>query len=487
MMIICSCAQAADISVVPYDVITPLPKRATLSHDDVQTHYKIAFDRFVQSNTKSAYTNFRVLIESIIPNDYSYMQIAQNLADIGLFNLSELAISRVNDKDITGLAADDIKHWYFPAKKLKQQDEIYLGEVYSNIVYNDQSREATAELVKNTELMADYDYANYVAALGYLKSGNSVEAEKQINLAISKNPQNINYKKLQAEIIAAGKKPQNALKIVEAVKKQTFYTVDFSRKVDSLEQYILYKTEKNEAQKMYRLGYYYYYEHELTKAGRTLQSALGNKKGKNADVYALMARIYFDTNDFEKAQDTALKAYKLNSNNQTNLVVMGDLRYRSKDYKEALKYYQKAQDGTSWAPAVRVAQTYQVLEKEKKALEIYTTVLKTFSDAYPAYYYVALSDKSKELAYLKKAVALNMNFIDGWIDLGRTEIERRNFDTARKYLQIAFSIDENNYRYYYYQGLVFKNQGMKEDAVAYFRKSLILNPNYSPAQEELRG
>ena len=36
--------------------------------------------------------------------------------------------------------------------------------------------------------------------------------------------------------------------------------------------------------------------------------------------------------DYEKAQDTALKAHKLDSNNYLSLSVLGDLSYRNKDY-----------------------------------------------------------------------------------------------------------------------------------------------------------
>ncbi|MDR1168351.1 MAG: tetratricopeptide repeat protein [Heliobacteriaceae bacterium] len=478
-----------EIRTAPDTMVISVPKRAALTHNDVHNHYAIAFDRFVQSNVKSAYSNFRVLIETIVPNDYAYMLMAENMADIGLFNLSGLAMSKIDDKDVTNVLSDDIKRYYFPSKKLKVEDEIYLGEVYSNIIYNDQSREAAAELIKNTALLADSDYANYVAALGYLKSGNAQEAEKYINIALGMNPQNINYKKLYAEIVAQGKKPQNALKIVEDIKQQRLYSVDFSNKVNSLEQYILYKTKKNEIQKMYHLGYYYYCENELHKSARTLQGALsGNIRGKksiNADVYALLARVYFDMNEFEKAQDTAAKAYKLKRDDPVILLVLGDLRYREKDYKGALRYYEDAHDKNSWIPAIKAAQTYQMLNKEKKAAEVYDKVLKNFSDAYLAYYNVALKDKTKEIPYLKKALALNMAFKDGWIDLGRVETERRNFAAAKKYLQIAYYIDENDFRYYYYQGLLFKNQGLKEDAQSSFRKSLILNPDYAPAKEEI--
>ena len=118
-------------------------------------------------------------------------------------------------------------------------------------------------------------------------------------------------------------------------------------------------------------------------------------------------------------------------------------------------------------------------------MEIFTKVLKAYNNAYAAYYYIAINDKSKELAYLKKCVALNNNFKDGWLDLARVEIERENFDDAKNYLATAKHIDENDFRYYYYQGLISKNQGLQDDAIFNFKKSLILNPDFTPAKEEV--
>ena len=471
----------------PVNTIAIPIKKATLTHNSLHNQYVIAFDRFMQSNVKSSYMDFKNLIETMDENDYAYMKMAENMADIGFFELADLAASKIEDKELSDFLVGDINLYYGISKKLKQDDEIYLGEVFSNIIYNDQSREATSELVKNTELMTNSDYANYLAALGYLKSNDFVEANNYIDTAIKMNAQNLNYKKLKAEILSQGRKPQNALKMVDYIKTQNLYTTDFSKKVKSLEQYVLYKSQKDYSEKMYHLGYYYYYENEYAKALRTLQSSLTTKKKHNKEVYAILSRVYYDMHEFEKAQDTAMKAYKLDSGNSTVLLVLGDLSFRTGDYKNALRYYKDAEnkDKTSSICSVKVAQTYEQLGKDKKAIEIYEKILKTYSDSWVAYYKVALKDKSKEIAYLKKAVAINMNYKDAWIDLGRVELERGNYFEAKKYLGVANYIDENDFRYYYYQGLIAKNQGLKQDAQRYFKKSLLLNPDYIPTKEEL--
>jgi tetratricopeptide (TPR) repeat protein len=493
ILILTSVPACAFDEIQPANPLSPLPiqsntialpiKKATLTHNSIRNQYVIAFDRFMQSNVKSSYSDFKNLIETMNSNDYAYMVLAERMADIGFFNLSSLATSKISDQNLSSFLTDDIELYYFPSTKLKTDDEIYLGEVSSNILYNDQSREATMELVKNTTLLSNSDYANYVVALGYLKSNDIANAGIYIDNAIKMNAQNLNYRKLKAEILSQGKKPQNAEKVIEYIKSQPLYSADFTRKVNSLEQYVLYKSKKNYSEKMYHLGYYYYYENELSKSVRSLQGALTTKKKFNKDVFALLSRVYFDMNDFEKAQDTALKAINIDSNNSLALLVLGDLSYRNSDYKSALKYYRKAENSDKYDAPLKIAQTYEQLGKDKKALEIYEKLLKTYNDCYLAYYKIALHDKSKEVAYLKKAIAINFNFKDAWIDLGRCAIEQKNYKDAKKYLQIANYIDENDFRYYYYQGLLAKKQG--EDGTSYFEKSLLLNPNYQPAKEEL--
>ena len=65
------------------------------------------------------------------------------------------------------------------------------------------------------------------------------------------------------------------------------------------------------------------------------------------------------------------------------------------------------------------------------------------------------------------------------------EIDKGNYDVAQKYLANAFYIDENDFRYYYYQGLVNKNLGDYSQAEYNFKKCLKLNPKYTDAQKAL--
>src|SRR5574344_274374 len=463
-----------------------------LDENDAFYHLVNASDRFVQCNIKASWGDFKNLILSVGQNDFVYLSIAQRMSELGFFDLADLAISKVVDRQIARVSVDEMKSFYYPKKKLKLDDEMFLAEIYSNIMYNDQSGESANELLQNQNLMSTSDYANYLEALASYKSKEYAKAFRYVSFAIIQNPYNLNYLKLKAQILADGQTPTDAVKVVNVLKRQNLASAEYNRQVKSLEQYVLYKIAKCPWEKTYHLGYHYYLENDGSKAIRTLQGAiaLSGRKSHQAKVYGLMSEIYLTLNEYEKASDCALRSHKIDSNNVQALMTLGNLSYKGGNYEQALKYYKKAsgEDKYAYKPLVGMAKTYQKLKFEDKSREIYTKILKTHSDCYEAYYNVALMNSNNsedELIYLKKAVSINLQYEDAWIELARLQIEREKYQIAQEYLSNAYYIDENDFRYYYYQGKLYKNIGETTKADYNFKKCLKLNPNFNAAQKEL--
>lgn len=482
-------SQNTQVGTVSIDLNKPQDnaKYIDLNENDAFKNFDEATDKFVQCNIRTSWEDFKSLINKIQSNDFMYISFANKMADLGLFDLANLAGTKVQDKSLSNVSFDAMKRFYFPRNKLRLDDELFLAEAYSNISFNNQSSEATNEILKRETLLNNSDYANYLVALGSYKSGNLSRAAKYINIAVLQNSTNLNYQKLKAEILAEKNEPEEAIKVVENLKRQNLYSYEYERKIKSLEQFVLYKVKKAQWEKDYHLGYYYYLENDSSKAVRTLQGALSARKTNKGMIYSLMSEIYLSMNEFEKAADTAKKAQKTDSKNPKALITLGDLSYRNNNYKQAIDYYKKAagQDKKSYIPLVKEAQAYQKMNNIKKASDIYTKILKTHSDSWEAYYNVALLDQDKKIIYLKKSLAINPLYDDAWIELAKTEIDKGNCLIAQKYLANAFYIDENDFRYYYYQGLIDDNSGNYSQAKYNFKKCLKLNANYKEAQKAL--
>jgi len=455
------------------------PKKVSISYDSPFALYNIAFERFKNSNIKPAYDDFKNLFENAKANDYFYMKMAEEMAKIGFYSLSDLAMNKIKEKEIAQIVVEDIKNYYFPNQLMRSKKELYLAELYSNIVYNQQTSEVLNELGEISEVFDGADYANYLQAFAYVQNRDYENAKIYIEKAVAINPKNLNYQSLQVEILAEVNMPKEALKIVNKLKKQQIYSVSFTNKIKSLEQYVLYKLAKKESLKNYHLAYYYYLENAYEKAIRTL---LGIEK-KNKNINALLARIYYDTQDFDKSMGFADKAKTSALANE----VKGDYYSEKEEFEKAVKFYARASklDKKQVQFKEKLAQAYLEVGQSSKAKNIFETLVVSANNAYLSYYNLAKMDESKTLPYLKKAVAINVKFTDGWLALADCEMKRENLDDASKYLKIVKSIDENNYKYYYYLGLLCDKRGQKQEAQLNFQKSLLLKPEFKPAKEAL--
>ncbi len=455
------------------------PKKVAISYDSPFALYNIAFERFKNCNIKPAYDDFKNLFENANASDYFYMKMAEEMAKIGFYSLSDLAMSKIKEKDIANIVVEDIRHYYFPAQQMRQKKELYLAELYSNIVYNEQTSEVITELNQADDSLDGIDYANYLLAFAFVQNNDFEKAKTFIDKAVYLNPDNLNYQALQVEILAETNQPKDALKIINKLKKQQIYSITFTNKINSLEQYVQYKLAKKDSVKAYHLGYYYYWEKAYEKAIRTLSAI----EKKNKDVNALLSRIYYDTQDFDKAFGFASKAKSSALANE----VLGDYYTDKKEFNLALKCYSKAcsLDKKQLKYREKLAQAYLALGNTGKAKNLFEDVIMNSSNAYLSYYNLAQIDSTKEMAYLRKSVAINMMFSDGWLSLANSELKKENLDSAGKYLKIVKSIDENNFKYYYYLGLLCNKQGQKRDAEQNFQKALLLNPDFEPAKEAL--
>lgn len=440
-----------------------------------------AMEKFKSSNVSIAYNEFEKIVEeSPSDNDYLNIVLSGKLSDIGFYNLADKAKSKIKDYELAEIPLKNIDIIFFQNKKIDVEDEIYLGECYSDIIYNNMSEEIANDLTANNELLEKYDYALYIAALAWYKNNNISMADKYITEAVTKNPKNVQYKYLQAKILADKGFKDKALKLAESIKKEIILTDYYDKKYNEIEEYILYKTSKEDFIKDYHLAYYYYYRGDYLRSLKVIPTVMSKNKNENAKIYALISKNYVALKEYEKAFQNAYTAHKQNKKNTDALILLGDLEYQKEDYKNALKYYKYAlqYEKNNYEANIAAAKTYIKLDKKAKAQNILNNILKNQSNYYEAYYLEALINKKNTEQNLKTALGLNSEFVDGWLELANFEIRNSNYTKAQIYLNNAYNLDQNYYKYYYYQGLLYKKQKNVEKANYNFNKSKTLNSEY---------
>ena len=451
--------------------------------------YSVAKSKFALTNVKTAHDEFADMIEDSTSKDFVLLDTAIMLAEYGFFDLTDRIFSKIDDYSISQNYIEDIRHFYYPAKRMGVKDLLFLAEAYSNIMYNNYAQEAVLDVVNNTELIKERnDYVFYILALGYYEIKDIDQAENYISIALSLNPNNVNYKILKTKILLERKNKKHAIKLFEEIKKENFKIVEFQNKISALEHYVLYKTEKNDKLKDYHLGYYYFLEGKTTFAQKVLLNALSNNKKINKDIYALLGLSYLSSSD-KQAKENAQKSLKCGGESFNALYTMGIIELRNEHYKQGLKLLNKARkyEKDTYNAERLIALIYRYTGKTKASIKLWNKLVKKVPEIFEGYYYLAIDTDNDTEELLKKSLSYNVNFPYAYYKLGEIYINRENFELAKKYLYNAHYIDENDFRYYYYLSQLELQQGNKEQADSYLNSCVRMEPNYRDILDREKG
>ncbi len=444
----------------------------------VKAKYASAENRFLQGNIKASHDDFADLVAKASHDDYVFLAYAMKMAEYGFFDLSEELISKLDNNLYTKNYVKDIRKYYYPTGMTQLKDTLYLSDAYAGIVYNNLAIETTSELLNSVQAN-ESDYKNYLIALGYYKSNNLVQALKYINNAINENDVNVNYKILKAKILADSDKSKQALKIIAKIKKTEFNTIDFQNKIRAAEEYVLYKTSKDEPLKDYHLSFYYHLQEKSLLATKVLQSAILQAKSYTPQIFALLSRIYYENDEPFKALDFAQRAYKDDRGNYMAVLTLADINFDDRKFDDALKYYKAAKKLTKEvAPSVGIAKSYYALEQDKKTKKIYNKLLKRMSYDEDLLIGALKVFPQRAYDYLPAVVSVDITNNDVWLGLANLAIKDENYSMAETYLNNSYYIDENNFKYYYYLSQVLKAKGEFEKSNISLIKCATLNSNY---------
>jgi len=446
----------------------------------IKSKYASAENRFLQGNVKASHNDFSDLISRTAHDDYVFLAYAMKMAEYGFFDLTEELFKKLDNNFYTQNYLKDIKTYYYPSSLVNPKDVVYLADAYAAIVYNNLAIETTSELL-NSNLVSDNDYKNYLIALGYYKSNNLSQALKYIDNAIIQNDVNVNYKILKTKILADSNKSKLALKLLKEIKNVEFTTIDFQTKIKALEEYVSYKVAKKEVLKDYHLAYYYHLLDKSLLATKVLQSTIIQAKEYAPQVFALLARIYYENNEPLKAQEFAQRAYKDAKNNYLANLTLADISFDERKYEDALKYYKasKKLNKNEIIPSVGIAKSYLALNKDKKSKKMYEKMLKRHDDNQDLLIGSLKVFPQRADEYLPRIISVDITNNDIWLGLANVAINDGNFSIAETCLNNSYYIDENNFKYYYYLSLVLNAKGDTERAKQSLIKCSRLNSDYN--------
>lgn len=442
--------------------------------------------KFNQGNVSVAYNDFASII-SELDNDLALFVTATTMYDIGFFTLGDVAISKIKnhgyfDEQITLLKKSN-KALY----PLDKQEEIFLAKAYTSILYDNTPEETAFDLSKKTSLLKKSDYANYIMSQALLESRQYQQALMYIDTAIEKNPKSLKYASFKVEVLTRAKKYKEALKYLQ--EQELKISPDFKMTFLNHKENILAGLSNDENEKKFYQISVIYNDGNYYKVINECRNILNFNKN-NYKILTLQAKSFLNTGNIELAEKGFTASYDINKKYLPTLIGLADTYYIKKDFVHAEEFYKKALKIKKSDPetllklSILYNQTAD-LQSVKKLAKLKKETDKVLKNSFYEYYLVATTifkdNPNLRRDYLMKALVINPTFKPAISEYFAYLNDTDKQTGLQNFLYFVSFSNNLSYSYYYFRGIVEKNLGNKQDALANLRRCLVLNPDYEPA------
>lgn len=421
---------------------------------------------YSQANVSVAYFDSRKILREMKPNDFYYMMFAYKLAGMGFFSLAQEAVSKVKDLEIWVSHIESIKRNMMPAISLTVTEEIFMSELISNIKYKNLTEESINRLQKSDKTLYNSDYALYIRALAYFTEKKYKKALSEIEKAIFKNPDNINYIKSKSEILNADGAVKEALKTIDDIYEKDLIFIETEKSIDKIKYYILSQSGKNENENKYNLAYYFYLNKDYQRAIKELSVLVA--KGEMKKSPQLLGKIYLLTGKTENAEKLYEKCILKNKRCAFAYKGQGDILLSKKEYEKALEKYKIAYKYNKKDYDILVALIVSAIKTDNKT-DKYKYIVKLKKSAPKNFKTLYLCSKitgDTDNHLLKSALKRNPFYPDGWLDLAQIAYNNDRIEEMERYVNTTAFLTKNNPRYFYYKSLVNSSKNDIQTALA---------------------
>ncbi len=463
---------------------SPNTKNISISKVEIETDpLKTAFYNFTQGNNKEALAGLKEYYGQIDPDDdYARMQLALKLVSMAYLNFAGEVLGEIKEKEIWGKMSDEFYKLYLPGNFVPESIENVQSMAYYILHYEDRP-EAVLEITQNA---GNFDYLRYLRAKAYKKIKKYDLAEKEINIAIKINPENLNYKLDLVNILAAKNEIRSAQmelgNLKRQAEKENITNREFLRNFKIYEYWL--KTLEfgtDPVAGKYYEAYYHTVKEELEAALEILNKLA--YKSKEAYVYELLGKIYYELGYYEPSRKAFKQGLNIDGNRVDSLTGLGNIYFITGQNDLAGKYYRQALDKfpQNVEALMAMARFESYLNNAENAYEYFKKILKIDKNNTDVIYNIGINLANRKKIneaekMFKKALAADPMWSLIWLDLAKIELARQNYPTAVKYLKYINSIDENNPYYYYYMSVIFDKNNKKEESELFLKKAFELAP-----------
>ncbi len=461
-------------------------EETTSNKNNFAKYFLSGDDKFAQSNITAAYNDYNKAVAASNDNDFQALLVAYKLANIGFFTLSQLAINQIDDIELYKSQTDSIKQIFYPEITLSYDEEILLAEMYADIYYNNLSKETTRELARHSNLLKKSDYANFIMAQAHYEAGEFHKALNSINKALNIKKNSPFYLQYKAKVLCETKDYSQSLKILDKIKENGYSIKKFTNNIEVQKNFTLSYSTNDIAKSKYYLAKYFFSIGEYNRALKEVTTSISAKK-KNYEAYALSGLIQTKLGDYSRAKEALNKAITYNKKYAPAYETLGYIEKLTGTYENALSYYNQAlkYDKHNLNLSLEIAKLLNLVGNETRAKEICADLILKYPTSSELFYTLSEIYPQNQYEYLRQSLSLNAFNNDAWIDFAELSLYQNGIEQAEKYLKAVKVTDKENYKYYYVEGLINKQLDDISAASVSFKKSLKLNPNYTPAQKEL--
>ncbi|HOK40223.1 MAG TPA: tetratricopeptide repeat protein [bacterium] len=301
--------------------------------------------------------------------------------------------------------------------------------------------------------------------------------------------------KMLEEALKNCEKDELKLKILNLLSNVYELNNELDKSIEYKNQYLQIKGD--DLKVLENLSYAYLAKKDYISVETTLLKLL-SLQPNNYKYHLLLGNLYFENNKLDFAAYHFKKAEENAKDNYSVYYALGNIYYSNNYLNLAFNYFKKAINSTlknkypEFFEDINVL-LYNAFIKVATILSekgYYNAAIEAFNNAliynkYDFIYYnigllyekLNLFDKAKENYLL--ALEMNYNNFDYNKSMGALLFKLKKYNEAKKYLDIAYKNNQNDYETLFMLAYVFYNEGNFESAIQLFKDVLNNNPSQS--------